>query len=66
MLDQMSYGYLKIRDPENPLQYVPFYEYLLQNFGLHACGTPKSMVYMSRKPEDEREFQDILAAEAFG
>ncbi len=65
MMDQMSYGYLKIRDPENPKQYVPFYEYLLQNFGLHACGPAKCLDYMSAKPVDEREFQDILAAEAF-
>ena len=65
MLDQMSYGYLKIRDPENAGHYIPLYEYLLQNFGLHQCGPAKCLDYMSKKPADEREFQDILAAEAF-
>ena len=64
MLDQMSYGYLKIRDPEDPAHYIPLYEYLLQNYGLHACGEQKALIYIDRLPEDKKEFQDMLACEA--
>ncbi|MBQ3301695.1 MAG: hypothetical protein IJH04_06095 [Eggerthellaceae bacterium] len=65
MEDQVSFGYLKIRNPKNPGEYIPFYEYLLQTYGLHACGQAKCVLYMSNKPKDERELQDILAAEAY-
>lgn len=65
MEDQVSYGYLKIRDPKGGDGFVPFYDYLLNEFGLHECGQAKCVLYMSNKPNDEREMQDILAAEAY-
>lgn len=65
MEDQLSYGYLKIRDPKDRSRYVPLMEYLLKRYGLHACGQAKCVDYLSALPSDPRELQDILAAEAY-
>lgn len=65
MEDQVSYGYLKIRDVEAPTGYRPFYDYLLKRFGLHGCGGETSVLLLSDKPSDECELQDMLAAEAY-
>ncbi len=65
MEDQVSYGYLKIRNPKEASEYVPFAEYLRKEYGLHACGQAKCVDYLSNKPKDSQEFQDILAAEAY-
>ncbi|MBO4351907.1 MAG: hypothetical protein J5818_00250 [Eggerthellaceae bacterium] len=65
MEDQVSFGYLKIRNPENPDEYIPFSEFLLRTYGLHGCGQAKCISYLSNMPGDEQELQDMLAAEAF-
>ena len=64
MEDQVSFGYLKIRNPENVREYIPFAEYLRKELGLHNCGQAKCVDYLSNRPASEREFQDMLAAEA--
>lgn len=65
VLDQMSYGYLKIVDPENPGKYIGIYEYIRKKYGLLKCGDAKSLLCMSNKPKDPREFQNILSAEVY-
>ena len=65
MEDQISFGYLKIRNPENPDEYIPFSEFLLRTYGLHGCGQTKCISYLSNMPADEQELQDMLAAEAY-
>ena len=71
MEDQVSYGYLKIRDPHSAQAqgdtqlYIPFAEYLRTELGLHSCGQAKCVDYLSNRPADEQEFEDILAAEAW-
>lgn len=64
MEDQVSYGYLKIRDPEGAPGHRPFYDYLLRRYGLHGCGGEVCVLLLSDKPADDRELQDMLAAEA--
>ena len=78
--DQVSFGYVKVRDPrlsgadETAGQkanlrcgegFVPFYEYLRATFGLHGCGQAKCVLYLSGMPDNPAELQDMLAAEAF-
>ena len=101
--DQMSFGYLKVRNPQLAAAdaanataadaanataadatvddanktagqtgkrrsgegFIPLYEYLRATFGLHGCGQAKCVLYLSDKPADEGELQDMLAAEAF-
>ena len=65
MEDQVSFGYLKIRNPENADEYIPFAEFLLRRYGLHSCGQAKCISYLSNMPADEQELQDMLAAEAY-
>lgn len=65
MEDQVSFGYLKIRNPENAREYIPFSEYLLKQYGLHGCGQAKCVCFLSNKPDCEQELQDMLAAEAY-
>ena len=64
MEDQVSYDYLKIRDPQSG-SFIPFYSYLLKTYGLHRCGPAKCLLYLAGKPHDERELQDMLAAESY-
>ena len=64
MEDQVSYGYVRIRDPRNPQQFVSFYEYLRLTYGLHRCGQPKSLLYLSNLPATQQELANMLAAEA--
>lgn len=63
--DQMSYMYLKIRDPEHPSRFILLYDYLLQTYGLHRCGQEKCLLCMSNKPKDEKEFENIMSAEVY-
>lgn len=65
MEDAVSFGYLKIRNPENPKEYIPLAEYLRKDLGLHGCGQAKCVDYLSNRPASDAEFQDILAAEAY-
>lgn len=65
MEDQLSYGYLKMRDPKDRSHYVLLMEYLLKRYGLHACGHAKCVGYLDRLPDDMRELEDLLAAEAY-
>ena len=64
MEDQVSYGYVRIRDPRNPQQFVSFYEYLRLTYGLHRCGQPKNLLYLSNLPATQQELANMLAAEA--
>ena len=64
--DQLSYGYLKIRDPERGgSNYVDLYEYLRLTYGLLKCGSGKSLLCLSGKPKDSREFQNIMSGEVY-
>ncbi len=68
--DQLSYGYLKIGDPEDTMlsgkrRYISFYEYIRKKYGLLKCGDGKSLLCMSEKPDDPREFQNILSGEVY-
>ena len=79
MEDQLSCGYLKIRDPrvadvdtrgedgatQDAGRFVFFADYLRDTYGLHACGQAKSVLYLSSMPEQPAELADILAAEAY-
>jgi len=63
--DQVSYGYLKIRDPEGGAGYVDLYEYLRLKYGLQRCGDGKCLLCMSKWDTEGREFQNILAGEVY-
>ncbi len=64
--DQLSYGYLKIRNPESGgAKYIDFYEYLRCQYGLLKCGGGKSLLCLSGRPKDEREFQNIMSGEVY-
>lgn len=68
--DQLSYGYLKIRNTGESLfahmgKYISFYEYIRLKYGLLKCGEGKSLLCMSKKPDDPREFQNILSGEVY-
>lgn len=65
MEDQVSYDYLKIRSPEGPDRFVSLYDYLLETFGLHRCGRAKCALFLSERPDNDRELQDMLAAETY-
>lgn len=69
--DQLSYGYLKIRNPKDAEMvkdgptYIDIYEYIRLKYGLHKCGDGKTLLCMSGKPKDPREFQNILSGEVY-
>lgn len=63
--DQLSYGYLKIRDPKDPSHFIDLYEYLRQTYGLLKCGDGKCLLCMSEKPAQPMEFQNILSGEVY-
>jgi len=44
---------------------VFFAGYLLEKYGLHACGNATCALCLSQKPRDRRELQDMLAGEAY-
>lgn len=68
--DQLCQGYLQIRE-EGAKDEKGFYcyqnvnVYLREKYGLLACGKGKSFVCLSKKPEDKREFLNILSAETY-
>ncbi len=64
--DQMSVSYLKIctGKKEGYESYEFLNTYLKYQFGLHACGSGKMLVCMSKKPDTAQEFANILAAES--
>ena len=69
--DQLSYGYLKIRNPKDDEKvkdspaYIDIYEYIRLKYGLLKCGDGKTLLCMSGKPKDPREFQNILSGEVY-
>lgn len=75
--DQLSYGYLKIRYPadaeklgfrkrnDNKPHYIDFYEYIRFKYGLLKCGDGKTLLCLSGKPGESREFQNILSGEVY-
>lgn len=65
--DQLSYGYLKVRNPESAdeRRYLDIYEYIRLKYGLLKCGSGKSFLCLSGKPDNPREFQNILAGEVY-
>ena len=68
--DQLSQGYLKIRrkdelDERGFYQYQTLSTYLKNEYGLLECGKGKTILCMSNKPKDEREFYNILTAESY-
>lgn len=68
--DQLSHGYLKIRkkdamDEKGFYQYETLSSYLKGEFGLLECGKGKSILCMSDKPKNEKEFYNILTAECY-
>lgn len=68
--DQMCQGYLQIREDDRKDEkgfycYRNIREYLREKYGLLACGRGKSFLCLSKKPEDEKEFLNILSAETY-
>ena len=73
--DQLSYGYLKIRNPqdisipnsddEDESIYIDIYKYIKYKYGLLKCGDGKTLLCMSKKPDDPREFENIMSGEAY-
>lgn len=64
--DQLSYGFLRLRTADAaPLTgYEDIYDYL-RKYGLHKCGEGKALLCMSKKPDDPREFQNIMSGEVY-
>ena len=66
--DERGEGHGEGTGPKRPTSGAPdvfFKDYLLQRFGLHACGTGTCALCLSNTPADPRELQDMLAAEAY-
>ncbi len=68
--DQLSHGYLKIRrkdamDERGFYRYEALNTYLKRDYGLLQCGKGKTILCMSDRPKDEREFYNILTAECY-
>ena len=68
--DQLSHGYLKIRrkdamDEQGFYRYETLNTYLKREYGLLQCGKGKTILCMSDRPKDEREFYNILTAECY-
>lgn len=68
--DQMCQGYLKIRedgskDEKGFYRYRNINEYLWEEYGLLPCGRGKCFLCLSKKPENEKEFLNILSAETY-
>ncbi len=68
--DQVAQKYLKIRnkadvDEKGHYKYQNLDDYLHQNYGLLQCGDGKSILCMSKKPETDQEFLNILAGESY-
>lgn len=68
--DQVSQKYLMIRksddvDDHGYYIYKNLNDYLFDEYGLIQCGNGKSILCMSKKPETEQEFLNILAGESY-
>ncbi len=68
--DQVSQKYLMIRQPDDVDEqgyyvYKNLNDYLFDEYGLIQCGNGKSILCMSKKPETEQEFLNILAGESY-
>lgn len=68
--DQVSQKYLMIRNQDDVDQkgyyvYKNLNEYLFDEYGLIQCGNGKSILCMSKKPETDQEFFNILAGESY-
>ncbi len=67
--DQMSYGYLKIRNKDNPNKFIRIEDYLRAKYGLISCGKGKCLVCMSERPKIKEgksdEFLNIMSAEVY-
>lgn len=68
--DQVSQKYLMIRNQDDVDQkgyyvYKNLNEYLFDEYGLIQCGNGKSILCMSKKPETDQEFLNILAGESY-
>lgn len=53
------------KDEQGYYIYSKLNDYLQENFGLMQCGKGKSIVCMSKKPDTEQEFYNILTAESY-
>lgn len=53
------------KDEKGKYQYQKLNDYLKETYGLMQCGKGKSIVCMSKKPEDEQELMNILTAESY-
>ena len=67
--DQMSYGYMKIRNKDNPNKFIRIEDYLRAKYGLISCGKGKCLICMSNRPEVKEdaadEFLNIMSAEVY-
>ena len=68
--DQVSQKYLMIRNKQDVDEhghyiYQRLNDYLFESYGLIQCGSGKSIMCMSKKPETEQEFLNILAGESY-
>ncbi len=68
--DQVCQKFLQIRNKEDKdengfFQYWNLNEWLKREYGLLQCGTGKSILCMSKKPETEQEFYNILTGESY-
>ena len=68
--DQVCQKFLQIRnkgdqDENGFYQYWNLNEWLKKEYGLLQCGTGKSILSMSKKPEQEQEFYNILTGESY-
>ena len=68
--DQVSQKYLMIRNQDDVDQkgyyvYKNLNDYLFDEYGLIQCGNGKSILCMSKKPETDQEFLNILAGESY-
>ncbi|SCW61276.1 hypothetical protein SAMN02910456_02165 [Ruminococcaceae bacterium YRB3002] len=68
--DQLSHGCIKIRhelgvDSKGRHLYKDLTDLLKEKYGLIPCGQGKTILCMNKKPADEQEFINILAAETY-
>lgn len=53
------------KDETGHYLYRKLNDYLKETYGLMQCGKGKNIVCMSKKPDDEQEFMNILTAESY-
>lgn len=61
--DQVSSKHLYIEEDGEPK--ITISEYMENEYGFIQCGDEKCLLCLSKKPEDEKEFHCMLAAEAY-